>query len=43
VGENLTVGPIFEEFLEEEGKINTMDGRKRLKLSRSRGFYEVQA
>jgi hypothetical protein len=43
VGIFLMVGPIFEEFLEEEGKTSTMDGRKHLKLSRSRGFYEVQA
>ncbi len=33
MGENFMVGQIFEEFLEEEGKTNTMDGRKRLKPS----------
>jgi hypothetical protein len=33
VGKNLIVGQIFEELVEEEGEICTMDGRRRLKPS----------
>jgi hypothetical protein len=33
VGENFMVGQIFEDFFEEEGEINTMDGRRHSKPS----------
>jgi hypothetical protein len=33
MGQNFMVGQMFEEFIKKEGKINTMDTRKRSKPS----------